>query len=54
MEPSIGIDITPVVVVVVALFAIGLIWKIISGIIRLIIIIGVIGATAYFLWSYLG
>jgi hypothetical protein len=54
MEPSIGIDVTPIIVIVVALFAIGLVWKVITGVIRLIITVGVIAVAAYFLWNYLG
>jgi hypothetical protein len=44
----------PIGVVVVALFALGLIWRVITGVIRLVVMLGIIAVAAYFLWNYLG
>ncbi len=46
-------DLQPVIAIVVGLIIIGIIWKVITGIIRLVLTVGLIGIILYFVWPYL-
>jgi hypothetical protein len=44
---------SPLIVIVVAVIAIGIVWRIISGIIRLVFTIGILAVAAYLIYSFL-
>lgn len=46
-------NLTPIIVLVVAVLAIGFIWRIVTGIIRLILTLGVIAVGIYLIWLFL-
>jgi hypothetical protein len=47
-------QLTPLIVIVVAVLALGFLWKLITGVIRLVVTLAVIGVVVYFLFQYLG
>lgn len=47
------LNLAPIVVIIIAIVAIGFVWKVITGVIRLVLTLGILAVGAYFLYMYL-
>lgn len=46
-------DLMPIVIVVVAIIALSIAWRIISGLIRFVVTFGIVAVAVYFVWMFL-
>jgi hypothetical protein len=47
------VDLSPIIIIVIAVVALGLLWRVITGTIRLVLSLVVVAAVVYFLWTFL-
>jgi hypothetical protein len=52
-EPPMQVDLSPIIIIVIAIVALGLLWRVITGTIRLVLSLVVVAAVVYFLWTFL-
>ena len=47
------VDLSPIIIIVIAIVALGLLWRAITGVIRLVLSLVVVAAVIYVLWTFL-
>jgi hypothetical protein len=52
-EPPMQGDLSPIIIIVIAIVALGLLWRVITGMIRLVLSLVVVAVVIYFLWTFL-
>ena len=45
-------DLPPFVVIILAIIAIWLVWRIVTGLIRFVLTLAIVGVALYFLWMF--
>lgn len=46
-------NLSPIITIVIAIIVLGLIWRVVAGLIKFVLMLAVVAIAAYFLWGFI-